>query len=70
MKKIEQVAAILLKNQIEFNYEPKYLKVNDKIISGDLFVTATYHTNTKKLVLMDGNYNEVSIETFINYFKK
>jgi len=68
--KIEQVAMILLKNKIEFTYESEYLKVLDQTVKYELFQTATYHSTTKKLVLMDGEYKEVTVEWMMNYFAK
>ena len=71
MKKqtIETVAKILLLNRISFNYENDFLKVTDQTTRYDLFASASYHTETKKLVLMCEDYTKsISFDTFLNYF--
>ena len=71
MKKqtIETVAKILLSNRISFNYDNDFLKVTDQTIRYELFASAVYHSETKKLVLMCDDYSkEISFDTFLNYF--
>ena len=58
--KIEQVAKMLVDNGISFQYEKNYLKVNDSEFSYNYFDTATYHTSTKELILMDSQYNKTN----------
>ena len=81
---IETVAKILLANKISFNYEtdflkvdgkyqpyPIFLKVTDQTTRYNLFASASYHSKTKKLVLMCEDYtNSISFDTFLNYFIK
>jgi hypothetical protein len=69
MKKIEQVAGLLLKLKVSFNYSPTFLEVknNEKIPP----FTATYHAGNGKLILMDGNYHECTLEgLFAQYLEK
>ena len=65
---IEAVAKILLSNRIEFQYEQEHLKVYDQTVRYDLFQTATYHSTTGNLVLMDEEYKEVTFDAFLTYF--
>lgn len=71
MKKqtIENVAKILLSNKVSFIYENDYVRVTDSAVSYELFQTACYHSDTKKLVLMCLDYTKtISIDEFLNYF--
>lgn len=65
---IEQIAQILLNNQISFDYDQNFLTVKDSVVISDLFRSASYKVTTRELVLTDDNYNEVNIDTFLNYF--
>ena len=56
MRTIESVAKYLLKQKVSFKYSSDTLEVTSSYYSQ--FRYASYHTETKQLVLMDGNYNQ------------
>lgn len=69
MRTIEEIAMILIHHKIAFNYDGDFLIVKDVLVSTDIFKTASYHTDTNELILMDYNDNLVSHQSFTNYFQ-
>jgi hypothetical protein len=55
MKTLEQAARQLLKNKIAFEYDGGQITVRGEFY----FTYASYHTDTKKLVLMDRELNQI-----------
>ena len=63
IRSIEAVAMCLLAAEIPFEYMDSYLKVKGSgFLSG---MSATYVSGSGQLCLMDGDYNQISIEQFI-----
>lgn len=56
---IEQIATILINNKISFEYSSSFLQVKDS--SFDVFNSASYHAETKELILMDKDFNNVPV---------
>lgn len=68
---IENIAKILILNKISFtyDYDNECITVINTELKYNLFEIATYHTKTKKLVLMCYDYTKaISFEDFLNYF--
>jgi membrane-bound inhibitor of C-type lysozyme len=68
MKKIEQIAALLIKLKVSFNYSPTFLEVK----SGEKLqpFNVTYHCENRRLNIMDVNHKELTFEDiFENYLK-
>ena len=57
---IEEVAAYLLFEKVSFTYDRNYLRVTDR--NFDTFETASYHADTRKLVLMDKGFEAVDFQ--------
>jgi len=67
IKSIETVAMCLLAAEIPFDYRDNHLVVkNSNILSG---MTATYHVGDGHLCLMDGDYNPITIEQFVDIIR-
>jgi hypothetical protein len=66
MKKIEQIAKLLLQLKVSFNYSPIFLEVK----SGEKIepFTATYHADTGKLILMDDKFHATDIESVLGKY--
>lgn len=56
MKTLEDVAKYLLKKRVSFQYNAEIITVTSS--SFDVFKYASYHSETKELVLMDYEYNQ------------
>jgi hypothetical protein len=55
--KVEQVAAWLIRRGVSFDYTPRRIVVRDPDFT--TFSEASYHAETRKLVLMDSEWREV-----------
>jgi hypothetical protein len=67
MKNLQQVAILLLKNNIEFSYTRRIIKVTDCAFS--CFAYAAYHLDTGKLIFMDERQTtEITQEQVKQYF--
>lgn len=62
MKKltIENICKILLRYKIPFRYSVDYLKITRSDVL--IFETASFHSETKELIFMDGYFNKVDKE--------
>lgn len=62
-KTIEDIARYLLARKVSFEYSDKFLKVTDPEFL--IFVSASYHVQSGKLVLMDDVYSEVPVSSVL-----
>lgn len=68
LKTIEELAAILLKNKVSFDYDSECLKVNSTYLCSDLFCSACYDPKSRELILTDRHFEKVDISVFKKYF--
>jgi hypothetical protein len=68
---VENVAKVLLKNNVSFNYDNNRLVVTDVNVKYSLFEVASYHLSNGSLILMTTDCTKgISFEQFLQHFTR